>query len=201
MRASPPRASKVPSACPSFSLSTYEYGGQSAYHDIRYIRMSNTLNHQALHAKLAAIEHAEAAVVMASGMAAVATTLLSILGTGERIMAQDCLYGGTHYFLRDDLPRMGIATDFCHCTDPSGWREFLTPQTRAIYVETISNPLMEVGDLLAFATSWEHGLISIIHNTFASQVNFRPVDAGFDLSLHSCTGIFRMAIRISSQER
>ena len=136
---------------PIFQSSTYEYGGESAYHDICYIRMSNTPNHQALHAKLAAIEHAEAAVVMASGMAAVATTLLSILGTGGRIMAQDCLYGGTHDRLRDHLPRMGIATDFFDCTDPSGWREFLTPQTRAIYVETISNPLMEVGDLLAVA--------------------------------------------------
>jgi cystathionine beta-lyase/cystathionine gamma-synthase len=173
---------------PIFQSSTYEYGGEGAYHDIRYIRMNNTPNHLALHAKLAAIEHAEAAVVMASGMAAVATTLLSILGTGERLMAQDCLYGGTHDLLRDDLPRMGIATDFFDCTNPAGWRELLTPQTKAIYAETISNPLMEVGDLLAVARfAREHGLISIIDNTFASPVNFRPADAGFDLSLHSCT--------------
>src|SRR5271156_2129676 len=173
---------------PIFQSSTYEYGGGSAYHDIRYIRMNNTPNHQALHAKLAAIEHAEAAVVMASGMAAVATTLLSILGTGGRLMAQDCLYGGTHDLLRDDLPRMGIASDFFDCANPAGWRELVTPQTRVIYVETISNPLMEVGDLLAVVRfAREHGLISIIDNTFASPVNFRPAEIGFDLSVHSGT--------------
>jgi cystathionine beta-lyase/cystathionine gamma-synthase len=173
---------------PIFQSSTYEYGGESSYQDIRYIRMNNTPNHQALHAKLAAIEHAEAALVMASGMAAVATTLLSILGTGGRLMAQDCLYGGTHDLMRDELPRMGIATDFFDCSNPAGWRELLTPETRAIYVETISNPLMEVGDLLAVVRfAREHGLISIIDNTFASPVNFRPAEAGFDLSLHSCT--------------
>jgi cystathionine beta-lyase/cystathionine gamma-synthase len=173
---------------PIFQSSTYEYGGESAYHDIRYIRMNNTPNHHALHAKLAAIEHAEAALVMASGMAAVAATLLTILGSGDRLMAQDCLYGGTHDLLRDELPRMGIATDFFDCANPNGWREILTPQTKAIYVETISNPLMEVGDLVAVARfAREHGLISIIDNTFASPVNFRPADIGFDLSLHSCT--------------
>ena len=173
---------------PIFQSSTYAYGGESDYHDIRYIRLNNTPNHRALHAKLAAIENAEAALVMASGMAAIATTLLTVLGAGERLMAQDCLYGGTHDLLRVELPHLGIATDFIDCTNPAGWREQLTPQTKAIYVESISNPLMEVGDLRAVADfAREHGLISIIDNTFASPVNFRPTEIGFDLSVHSGT--------------
>jgi cystathionine beta-lyase/cystathionine gamma-synthase len=173
---------------PIFQSSTYAYGGEGSYHDIRYIRLNNTPNHQALHAKLAAIENAEAALVMASGMAAVATTLLTVIGAGERLMAQDCLYGGTHDLLRVEFARLNIATDFIDCSNPAGWREQLTPQTKAIYVETISNPLMEVGDLRAVAEfAREHGLISIIDNTFASPVNFRPAEIGFDLSVHSGT--------------
>lgn len=173
---------------PIFQSSTYAYGGEGSYHDIRYIRLNNTPNHQALHAKLAAIESAEAALVMASGMAAVATTLLTVIGAGERLMAQDCLYGGTHDLLRVEFPRLSIATDFIDCTNPANWREQLTPQTRAIYVETISNPLMEVGDLRAVAEfARAHGLVSIIDNTFASPVNFRPAELGFDLSVHSGT--------------
>jgi len=157
-----------------FQSSTYAYGGESDYHDIRYIRLNNTPNHRALHAKLAAIENAEAALVMASGMAAIATTLLTVLGAGERLMAQDCLYGGTHDLLRVELPHLGIATDFIDCTNPAGWREQLTPQTKAIYVESISNPLMEVGDLRAVADfAREHGLISIIDNTFADRKSTR----------------------------
>jgi cystathionine beta-lyase/cystathionine gamma-synthase len=173
---------------PIFQSSTYAYRGEGSYHDIRYIRLNNTPNHVALHAKLAAIENAEAALVMASGMAAVATTLLTVIGAGERLMAQDCLYGGTHDLLRVEFPRLGIATDFIDCSNPAGWREQLTPQTKAIYVETISNPLMEVGDLHALTEfARAHGLISIIDNTFASPVNFRPAEFGFDLSLHSGT--------------
>jgi cystathionine beta-lyase/cystathionine gamma-synthase len=173
---------------PIFQSSTYAYGGESNYHDIRYIRLNNTPNHQALHAKLAAIENAEAALVMASGMAAIATTLLTVIGAGQRLMAQDSLYGGTHDLLRVEFPHLGIATDFIGCTNPTGWREQLTPQTKAIYVESISNPLMEVGDLRAVADfAREHGLISIIDNTFASPVNFRPAEIGFDLSVHSGT--------------
>src|ERR1700761_3161566 len=97
---------------PIFQSSTYAYGGEGSYHDIRYIRLNNTPNHQALHAKLAAIENAEAALVMASGMAAVATSLLPVIGAGERLMAQDCLYGGTHDLLRVEFARLNIATDF-----------------------------------------------------------------------------------------
>jgi len=173
---------------PIFQSATFEYRGEDSYYALRYIRLNNTPNHVALHAKLAVIEGAEAALVTASGMAAVSSTLMSILTAGDRVMAQDCLYGGTHDLMRIEFPRMNLGVDFVDAGNAASWRENLTPQTRAIYVETISNPLMQVADLRAaveFARA--HGLVSIIDNTFASPVNFRPAELGFDLSLHSAT--------------
>src|ERR1700676_587176 len=173
---------------PIFQSSTFEYRGEESYYALRYIRLNNTPNHVALHAKLAAVEGAEAALVTASGMAAVATTLMTIAAAGDRIMAQDCLYGGTHDLMRIEFPRINLGVDFVDGGNAAAWRESLTPQTRAIYVETISNPLMQVADLRAaveFARA--HGLVSIIDNTFASPINFPPAELGFDLSLHSAT--------------
>ncbi|HEY2523505.1 MAG TPA: aminotransferase class I/II-fold pyridoxal phosphate-dependent enzyme [Candidatus Binataceae bacterium] len=175
-------------AMPIFQSATFAYRGEQNYHDLRYIRLSNTPNHDVLHRKLAALENAQAALVTGSGMAAISATLLALLGAGDRLLAQDCLYGGTHDLLTADLPALQIGADFIDPGDPASWREQLTERTRAIYVETVSNPLMGVADLRAvveFAAA--HGLVSIIDNTFASPVNFRPAEAGFDLSLHSCT--------------
>jgi cystathionine beta-lyase/cystathionine gamma-synthase len=173
---------------PIFQSSTYEYAGQSSYHDLRYIRLNNTPNHVALHEKLAALEGAEDALVTASGMAAISATLLTILSPGGHLLAQDCLYGGTHDFITKDLGNFGISFDFIDGQDPESWIGKLRPNTKAIYVETLTNPLLQVADLKAvveFATT--HGLCSVIDNTFASPVNFRPAEWGFDLSLHSCT--------------
>jgi cystathionine beta-lyase/cystathionine gamma-synthase len=173
---------------PIFQSSTYEYTGASSYHDLKYIRLNNTPNHRVLHAKLAALEGAEAALVTASGMAAVSTTLLALLSAGDHLLAQDCLYGGTHDFITRDFPSFGIAVDFVDADDPGSWRQKLRADTRAIYVETMSNPLLQVGDLdAAVRFAADHGLISIVDNTFASPVNFRPPEHGFDLSIHSCT--------------
>ena len=173
---------------PIFQSATFEYAGAASYHDLRYIRLNNTPNHIALHHKLAALENAEAALVTASGMAAISTTLLAILSSGDHFMAQNCLYGGTHDFITKDLPALGISCDFIDGDDPESWKRYLKASTKAIYVETMTNPLLQVGDLKAvveFASG--RGLISMVDNTFASPVNFRPAEWGFDLSLHSCT--------------
>ena len=173
---------------PIFQSSTYEYTGASSYHDLKYIRLNNTPNHRVLHTKLAVLEGAEAALVTASGMAAVSTTLLALLSAGDHLLAQDCLYGGTHDFITRDFPSFGIAVDFVDADDPGSWRQKLRADTRAIYVETMSNPLLQVGDLdAAVRFAADHGLVSIVDNTFASPVNFRPPEHGFDLSIHSCT--------------
>lgn len=173
---------------PIFQSSTYEYTGATSYDDLRYIRLNNTPNHVALHQKLAALENAEAALVTASGMAVISTTLLTILSSGDHFLAQECLYGGTHDFITRDLVALGISFDFIDCDDPDSWKAQLRPNTKAIYVETMTNPLLQVADLKAvveFARA--HSLLSLIDNTFASPVNFRPPEWGFDLSLHSCT--------------
>jgi cystathionine beta-lyase/cystathionine gamma-synthase len=173
---------------PIFQSSTFEYAGQKSYHDLRYIRLSNTPNHDVLHRKLAALEGADAALVAGSGMAAISATLLTVLAGGGHLLAQDCLYGGTYDLLTHDFPGMGIEVDFVDGDEPASWREMIRPTTKAIYVEAMSNPLLGVSDLRAavdFAA--ENGLLSIIDNTFASPVNLRPTELGFDLSLHSAT--------------
>jgi len=173
---------------PIFQSANFEYGDEGDYHSIKYIRLNNTPNHVALHEKLLALENAEAAVVTASGMAAISTTLLTLLSAGDHLLIQNCLYGGTHDFVTKDLPAFGIAYDFIDSDDPNSWNARLRPSTKAIYVETMSNPLLHVPDLRAvveFARS--RGIVSLVDNTFASPVNFRPVELGFDLSLHSCT--------------
>jgi cystathionine beta-lyase/cystathionine gamma-synthase len=173
---------------PIFQTAMFEYAGETSYHDLKYIRLNNTPNHVALHQKLAAIESGEAALVTASGMAAISTSLLTVLSAGDHLLVQDRLYGGTHDLVTKDFAGFGLSYDFIKADDPALWESMLRPQTRAIYVESITNPTMQVADLKAvvrFARA--HNLVSIIDNTFASPVNFRPLEHGFDLSLHSCT--------------
>jgi cystathionine beta-lyase/cystathionine gamma-synthase len=173
---------------PIFQSSTFEYTGQTSYHDLKYIRLNNTPNHVVLHEKLASLENAEAALVTASGMAAISTTLLTVLSSGDHVLAQDCLYGGTYDFITKDFAAFGISFDFIDGDNPDSWKRKLRSNTKAIYFETMTNPLLQVADLKAvveFAKT--HGLVSLIDNTFASPINFRPPEWGFDLSLHSCT--------------
>lgn len=173
---------------PIFQSATFETAGEKSYDAVRYVRLNNTPNHQALHAKLASLEGGEAAVVASSGMAAITTTLLSLLSHGDHLLALEGLYGGTHTFVTRDLAEFGIGHDLMDGNRPETWPALLKPSTRAIYVETITNPLMQVPDLeqvVRFAR--RHGLVSIIDSTFATPVNYRPLDSGFDLVVHSGT--------------
>lgn len=173
---------------PVFQTAMYEYRGGGEYHDIPYIRLNNTPNHKAVQEKLAAIEGGEAALVTASGMAAISTTLLALLRAGDHVLAQGCLYGGTRTFLESRLPRFGISVDFLDMDDPGAWASAARETTRVVYVESMTNPLLEVTDLdavVAFARA--RGLISVVDNTLATPVNLRPLARGVDLSLHSAT--------------
>jgi cystathionine beta-lyase/cystathionine gamma-synthase len=173
---------------PIFQSATYLYAGEGSYDDVRYLRNNNTPSQLALHAKLAVLEGAEAALVTSSGMAAISATLFGLLSAGDHVLAQSCLYGGTHDLLTQEFPKVGLAVHFIDADRPESWHAQLKPTTRAIYVEAMTNPLLEVPDLnaiVAFARA--HELVSIIDNTFASPVNYRPIPAGFDLSLHSAT--------------
>jgi cystathionine beta-lyase/cystathionine gamma-synthase len=172
---------------PVFQSATFEYAGGDD-EILRYARLNNTPNHDALHAKIAALEEAEAAWVAGSGMAAISAALLSVLRGGDHLLHQETLYGGTHTLVHTDLAALGIGHAAVDSTRPETWAAALTPATRAFYVETIGNPLMTVPDLAAVvAFCREHGLVSIVDNTFASPVFFRPVPFGFDLVVHSCT--------------
>ena len=173
---------------PIFQSATFTSSDHGTYDDIRYLRLSNTPNHQVLHGKLAAIAGGEAAVVTGSGMAAISTALMALLEKGDHLLAQDCLYGATHNFLTEDVPKLGIACDFVPGNRPAAWEQNLTASTRLFFVETMTNPLLEVADLEAVVDFCRrHGLVSVIDNTFASPVNFRPLQHGFDVEIHSAT--------------
>jgi cystathionine beta-lyase/cystathionine gamma-synthase len=175
-------------ALPIFQSSTFELAGESDYHAVRYARLSNTPNHDALGEKLATLEGTEAALVTASGMAAISAALLSVLGAGDHLIAHDCLYGGTHSLITRDLADLGIETTFVDASRPEAFAAALRPNTRAFYVEAITNPLLEVADfdaVVAFAR--ERGLTTLIDSTMASPVNFRPATRGIDIVLHSAT--------------
>ena len=173
---------------PIFQTAMFEYAGETGYHDLKYIRLNNTPNHRILARKLAALEGAADALVTASGMAAISAALLALLAPGDHLIAQDCLYGGTHDLITKELDKLGIACTFIDTQDPPSWQAALRPSTRVIYVEAMTNPLLEVADLQAVVRlAREHRLVSIIDSTFATPVNFRPLQAGFDLCVHSAT--------------
>jgi cystathionine beta-lyase/cystathionine gamma-synthase len=175
-------------AMPIYQSSTFEYAGATDYHDVQYIRLNNTPNHIALHAKIAALEVTEQALVTSSGMAAISSTLLSLLSTGDHVLAHDGLYGGTFDLLTQDLPRLGITTSFVDASQPETWAAHVTPRTRVFYVETITNPLVQVVALDQVARfARERGLVSVIDNTLATPINYRPAEHGFDLIVHSAT--------------
>ena len=173
---------------PVFQSATYLSAGETEYEEIRYLRLNNSPNHRVLHAKLAAVCGGEAAIVTSSGMAAIAATLMGLLKAGDGLLAQSCLYGGTHSLLTGDLPDFGLRVDFIDGNRPDTWEKAASARTRAIYVETMTNPLLEVADLEAVAAfARRRGLISIIDNTFGTPVNFRPLQLGFDVEIHSAT--------------
>jgi len=172
---------------PIFQSSTFEYAG-SGYHDFGYIRLSNTPNHRVLADRLAALEGTEAAVCTGSGMAAIAATFVSLLDAGDHVLIQDCVYGGTTGLLAKELARFGIAVSSIDPQDPGGWARDLTPRTRLVYLESLSNPLMQVADLEALAAfARTNRLVSVIDNTFASPINLCPAHLGYDLVIESAT--------------
>ena len=106
---------------PIFQTAMFERADETGYDDIPYIRLNNTPNQRAVADKLAALENAEAAVVTSSGMAAISTALLTVLGAGDHVLVQDCLYGGTHYLVTEDFASFGIEYDFVDGADPASW--------------------------------------------------------------------------------
>lgn len=173
---------------PIYQGTVYTVAPGTDYHALRYLRLSTTPSQVYLHDKLAALEGAPAALATASGMAAITATLHSLLREGDHLLAGDCLYGGTHDFLTEQAPQLGWQVSFVDPHAPDTWEAARTPRTKVFLVETITNPLMRVGRLREVAEfARAHGITSVIDNTFATPVNFRPGPAGFDLTVHSAT--------------
>lgn len=173
---------------PIFQSSVYEYRGGSDYASIPYPRLSTLPNQVHLGRKLAALEGAEAGLVTSSGMAAITSTLLAVLGRGGHVIAQRCLYGGTHAFLTRTLEQLGFSYDLVDGDAPEQWAAAVKPTTRAIYTEAITNPLMGVADHAAVVKfARERNLVSVIDATFCTPINFRPIALGYDVVVHSAT--------------
>lgn len=127
-------------------------------------------------------------MVTASGMAAISSALLTALASGDHLLVHQQLYGGTHTFITEECRRLQIAHTFVDATEPSSWESALRRETKAFYVESITNPLLRVADheqVVAFCEA--NDLVSLIDNTVASPVNFQPARLGYDLVLHSAT--------------
>jgi methionine-gamma-lyase len=158
-------------------------GTSSAYIYTRYANPTLRVAEE----RVAALEGAEDALVMASGMAAISTTLLSLLSAGDELISTRQLYGGTYRLMRDTLPRLGITVRHVE-NDLASLDRFITPRTKALYFESPTNPtlrLVDLGKAAAFANEW--GIPAIVDNTFASPVLQKPLRMGFHLVVHSAS--------------
>jgi len=152
-----------------------------------YTRYGNP-NHAQVAAVVADLEHTEAAMVTASGMAALSTAVLALVSAGDHVIGQKSTYGGTASVLLNLLPRLGVSTTQVDQADPAAFENALTPQTRLILLESPSNPLLQITDLRAVADlAHTHNVLTMADNTFATPVNQRPADFGVDLVWHSAT--------------
>lgn len=154
----------------------------------RYPRYFNTPNQVGLAKKIAALEGAEAGLIFGSGMAAISTALLAFLKKGDHVVLQNDLYGGTTNLVVEHFENYGIEYAFAHGLKAEDFEAKIQENTKVIYVETPSNPLMKLVDLAAIARlAKKHDLVSMIDNTFASPVNQNPIAFGIDVVLHSAT--------------
>jgi len=176
------------SVSPIFMASSYEFMEVDTK---RYPRYFNTPNQEYLAKKIAALEHAESAMIFSSGMAAVSTTLLAFLSAGDHIVLQKDIYGGTRNLVEEQFDRYHIEYTFTNGLHVDDFRNCIQSNTKLIYIETPSNPLLKLVDIEAVANlSKANGLLSVIDNTFATPIIQKPIDFGIDIVLHSATKYF-----------
>jgi|TARA_R110000823_G_scaffold243818_3_gene368080 cystathionine beta-lyase len=162
-----------------------------AYEDVdvkRYPRYFNTPNQEALCKKIAMLEKCESALIFGSGMAAVSTTMLAFLHKGDHVVLPQTLYGGTYNFVVEEFHKFGIEYSFAEGFSKADFSEKIQKNTKVIFVETPSNPLMRITDLeMISKLAKSRGIVTMIDNTFASPVNQTPADFGIDIMIHSAT--------------
>lgn len=153
-----------------------------------YTRYGNTPNAARVQKRLALLEGAEASLLLSSGMAATACALLALLRPGDHLLASQYIYGGTYRLFMEEFVRMGIDVQLVDPWEPRVWRKHIRKETRAIFLETPVNPTCRVLDLrpISFLTR-NSGIALVVDSTFASPINFRPLEHGADVVIHSAT--------------
>ncbi|MGI8562686.1 MAG: trans-sulfuration enzyme family protein, partial [Candidatus Dormibacter sp.] len=155
---------------------------------LKYTRYGNTPNIELVERRLAMLEGAEAAVALSSGMGATACAMLALLRPGDHLLSSSWIYGGTHKLFTQELAGMGIEVTLIDPLSPRTWRRALRQTTRAIFVESPVNPTCRVLDLSSLANlAKSEGVALVVDSTFASPVNFRPLEHGADVVIHSTT--------------
>lgn len=185
----------APMAQPIYQTSTFQVTDseqqlRATGTDMFYTRYGNP-THTAVESSIAQLEGADAALLFASGMNAITTSILALVKTGDHIVAQRDIYGGVTKFLSAWLPKVGIETTFVDSTDYDQHHRAIRPNTKLLYLESPTNPTLRVVDLAqASVIAREHKLISLIDATFATPINLRPAECGIDVVLHSGTKYF-----------
>jgi len=152
-----------------------------------YTRLGNP-NHEAIEEKIADLENGEAAAVTSSGMGAISAALWTLLKAGDHVVSGRVLYGCTYALLSHEMPRFGVEVDFVDTTRPEVVRRAIKPNTRLIFLETPTNPNLELSDIEAIsAIAHEHGVQVLVDNTFCTPYLQRPLDLGADIVVHSAT--------------
>ena len=155
---------------------------------LKYPRYGNTPNAESLQRRLAMLDGAEAGMLLASGMGATACALLALLRPGDHLLASSWVYGGTRTLFTQEFATMGIDVTLVDPMETRAWRKRLRKETRAIFIESPVNPTCRVLDLrpISYLTK-EGGLALVVDSTFASPINFRPLEHGADVVIHSAT--------------
>jgi cystathionine beta-lyase/cystathionine gamma-synthase len=185
----------APLATPIYQTSTFEVSDtdqqvRATHTDMFYTRYGNP-THTVAESAIAVLEGTDRALLFASGMSAITTTVMALLRGGDHVVAQRDIYGGATKFFTSWLPKLGIETTFVDTTDYDQHAGAIRPNTRLLYLESPTNPTLRVVDLPKVAAlAKQHRLISMIDSTFATPINQRPYEFGIDLVMHSGTKYF-----------
>ncbi|HSY63294.1 MAG TPA: aminotransferase class I/II-fold pyridoxal phosphate-dependent enzyme [Terriglobales bacterium] len=184
-----------PLATPIYQTSTFEVTDneqqvRATDTDMFYTRYGNP-THTVVESAIAKLEGADAALLFASGMGAITTSILALLKSGDHVVAQRDIYGGASKFFTQWLPKLGIETTLVDTIEYEQHERAIQPNTKILYLESPTNPTVRIVDLhKTAALAKKHGLISMIDSTFATPINQRPVEFGIDLIMHSGTKYF-----------
>lgn len=162
---------------------TFEGNTDGCYLYSRHSSPSNLY----LSAALAQLENTESANVTASGMGAITATLMQLCKSGDHLIASRTIYGGTYAFLKNFLPQFGVQIDFVDITDINKIQSLIKPNTKVIYLETVSNPLLEVADISAISKMGKSKNIKVVVDNTFSPLSVTPANLGADVVIHSLT--------------